>query len=178
MTWSWPGTWAALERFAHTRAAIPATFLWNLAQGSVVPGPAELLLVPLALADPGRAWLLAMAATGGSVLGGCVAYWLGAAAFVTIGKPLLALLGVTDASLAHAIALIAQYGGWFILGSTLTPLSTKVMAIGAGAAGVPVPLFVLALAVGRTLRFSLDALVVRASAGPLYRWRQRMLINR
>lgn len=174
MTWSRPAAWAAVERCAHARGAVPATFLWNLAQGSVVPGPAELLLLPLALADPSRAWVLALAATSGSVLGGCIAYWLGAAAFVAVGKPLLAMLGVTDATLARAIALMAQHGWWFILGSTLTPLSTKAVSIGAGAVGVPFPIFALALGIGRTLRFSLVALLVRASAGTLQRWRQRM----
>jgi membrane protein YqaA with SNARE-associated domain len=175
MTASWRAAWAAVERAAHTRGAVPATFFWNLAQGSVVPGPAELVLLPLALADPSRAWMLALAATTGSVLGGCIAYWIGAAAFQAVGQPLLALLGISDARLARAMAMMTQYGWWFIVGSTLTPLSTKAVSIGAGAAGVPFPVFAAALAVGRTLRFSFDALLVRASAGVLYRWRQRML---
>jgi membrane protein YqaA with SNARE-associated domain len=175
MTWSRSAVWAAVERVAHARSAVPATFLWNLAQGSVVPGPAELLLLPLALADPSRAWVLALAAMSGSVLGGCIAYWLGAAAFLAVGKPLLAMLGITDATLARAIALMAEHGWWFIIGSTLTPLSTKAVSIGAGAVGVPFPVFALALGIGRTLRFSLVALLVRASAGTLHRWRQRLL---
>lgn len=175
MTWSWSALWAAVERFAHARGAVPATFLWNFAQGSVVPGPAELLLVPLVIADPARAWPLALAATTGSVLGGCVAYALGIAAFATVGKPLLAMLGVSDAMLAQGMALMAEHGWLFIVGSTLTPISTKAVAIGAGAVGLPFPLFALALTIGRGLRFSLDVLVLRASSGLLHRLQQRML---
>lgn len=167
--------WAAVERFAHARGALPAVFLWNLGQGSVVPGPVELLLVPLAVADPPRAWRLAGAATVGSILGGCIAYWLGRAAFSTVGQPLLLFLGVSDATLAKAIAMMVQHGWLFILGSTLTPLSTKAVSIGAGAVGMAFPMFAIALAVGRMLRFSLDVVLLRASAGVLYRLRMRLL---
>ena len=174
MRWSWSSAWAAVERFAHARGAVPATFLWNLGQGSVVPGPAELLLVPLAIADPARAWPLAIAAMCGSVLGGCIAFWLGVAAFATVGKPLLTLLGISDATVAQALALMARYGWLFIVASTLTPISSKAAAIGAGAAGMPFPLFAFALGVGRVLRFSIDVLLIRASAGMLHRLRQRL----
>jgi membrane protein YqaA with SNARE-associated domain len=167
--------WTAVERFAHARGALPATFLWNLGQGSVVPGPAELLFIPLAIADPPRAWPLAIAAMCGSVLGGCIAYWLGVAAFAAVGKPVLAILGISDATLATAMALMARHGWLFIIGSTLTPISTKAAAIGAGAVGMPFPLFALALGVGRTLRFSLDVVLIRASTGLLHRLRRRLL---
>lgn len=174
MTWSWPALFAGIERFAHARGAVPATFLWNLGQGSVVPGPAELLLIPLAIADPARAWPLALAAMGGSILGGCIAFWIGVVAFATVGQPLLALLGVSDAMLARGMALMVQYGWLFIVGSTLTPISAKAVSIGAGAVGMPFPLFAFALAVGRVTRFSIDVFLVRASAGVLHRVRQRM----
>jgi membrane protein YqaA with SNARE-associated domain len=167
--------WSSIERFAHARGAVPATMLWSLAQGSVVPGPAELLLLPLALADPARAWGLALAAATGSILGGCVAYWIGAAAFLALGKPLLAMIGVSDATLASAMTLLARHGAWFVLGSTLTPLSTKAVSIGAGAVGVPFPVFALALGLGRSIRFSVVALLARAGGGALHRWRTRLL---
>ncbi len=166
--------WTAVERFAHARGALPATFLWNLGQGSVVPGPAELLLIPLAIADPPRAWPLAIVAMSGSVLGGCIAYWLGVAAFAAVGKPLLALLGISDATVAQGMALMARHGWLFIVGSTLTPISTKAAAIGAGAAGMSFPLFAFALGAGRVLRFSLDVLLIQASTGLLHRLRPRL----
>jgi membrane protein YqaA with SNARE-associated domain len=167
--------WQAIERFAHARGALPATFLWNLAQGSVVPGPVELMFAPLAIAEPKRAWSLASAATIGSVLGGCVAYWIGVTAFATVGAKLLALLGVSDAQITESIALMSKHGWWFILGSTLTPISTKVVAIGAGAAGVPLPVFVLSLAAGRVARFALGAVLVQGGRGLIERWRGRVL---
>ena len=70
---------------------------------------------------------------------------------------------------------MVKHGWLFIVGSTLTPMSTKAVAIGAGAAGMPFPLFALALTIGRGVRFSLDVLILRASSGLLHRIQQRML---
>ena len=139
----------------------------------MVPGPCELLFLPLAIADPGRVWRLAAAATAGSVLGGCVAYWLGAAAFESVGRPLLHLLRVGDDTTARAMALLAQYGWLFILVSVLTPISAKAVSIGAGAAGMAFPVFALALLAGRATRFAIDVLLLRVGRDVLQRVLQR-----
>ena len=174
MRWSLPVIWAAVERFAHARGAIPGTFFWNFAQGSVVPGPAELLLLPLAIADPPRTTVLALAAWSGSMVGGCVAYAIGALAFEPVARPLLALLGIGDATIAQATTLMAAYGWLFIMVSTLTPVSTKVVMITAGATGLPFTGFLAALAAGRALRYTIIVLLLRAGEGPLHRLRARM----
>jgi membrane protein YqaA with SNARE-associated domain len=49
------------------------------------------------------------------------------------------------------------------------------VSIGAGAVGMPFPVFALALAVGRALRFSIDAMLIRATAGIFLRLRERLL---
>jgi membrane protein YqaA with SNARE-associated domain len=167
--------WRAVERFAHARGAVPATFLWNLGQGSVVPGPVELLFLPLAVAEPRKAWTLAAAAATGSVLGGCLAFGLGSSMFAAIGQPVLAAIGVSGDALTDAMGLMARYGWVFVLGSTLTPISTKAVAVAAGATGMAFPAFVAALAAGRVARFSAMVLVLRASSGLLLRLRQRLL---
>lgn len=175
MAWSLSSLWAAVERFAHARGAVPGTFCWNLAQGAVVPGPSELLLLPLAIADPPRAPTLAVAAWTGSVLGGCVSYAIGALAFDPIARPLLSLLGIGDEGLLQVTTLMAKYGWLFILGSTLSPLSTKAVTIAAGATGLPFGGFLATLCAGRLIRFTGIVLLLRASAGPLHRLRARLL---
>ena len=175
MTFSWPALWAAITRFARARGALPSTFAWNFAQGSVVPGPTELMLVPLALADPPRAGRLAVVATIGSVAGGCVAWGLGAAAFASVGRPMLAFLGANEATIAQVMALMATYGWLFIVTSTLTPLSTKAVSIAAGAAGMPLAVFATALTLGRAARFGAVVLLLRTGAGILRRRAGRSL---
>ncbi len=171
---SWSAVWAAVERFAHARGALPATFAWNLAQGAVMPGPADLLIVPLGIADPPRAWHLAIAATVGSVLGGLIAWWLGAAAFDTVGRPLLLHIGVAPATLLRAMSLMREYGWLFIVGSALTPISAKVVCISAGATGMPVGAFAGALTLGRGLRYGAIAILLRTTSGPLHRLATRV----
>jgi membrane protein YqaA with SNARE-associated domain len=153
--------WRRVEHFAHARGAVPATFLWGLAQGSVVPGPSELMLIPLAAADPPKAWRLAAAAVAGSTLGGCVAFWIGAATFEALGKPLMAFLGISGATLAYAMTMMTKYGALFVIGSTLTPISAKAVSIAAGASGMVFPQFALSLLLGRAVRYFADVLMLR-----------------
>ena len=167
--------WTAVERFAAARGAVPGTFLWNFGPGAVLPGPSELVMLPLAIADPTRTTVLAVAAWGGSVLGAAVAYGIGALAFEPVAKPLLALLGVGDARFAEVVALLARYGWLLIMVSTLTPISTKAIMITAGATGLPFAGFMAANAFGRLVRYVIIVVLLRATAGPLLQLRERVL---
>jgi membrane protein YqaA with SNARE-associated domain len=153
--------WAWLHAVAATRGAAPATFLWNLLQGSVMPGPSEGLLLPLGLARPSSAWRLAAAAASGAIIGGIIAFSLGAFAFESVGRPVLSFLGVRDALLERAIGLMRTHGWIFVLTSTVSPLSTKLVSIAAGAAGMPFPGFLFALATGRITRMTVIATLIR-----------------
>jgi membrane protein YqaA with SNARE-associated domain len=167
--------WTAVERFAAARGAVPGTFLWNFGQGAVLPGPSELVMLPLAIADPTRTTVLAVAAWGGSVLGAAMAYGIGALAFEPVAKPLLALLSVGDARFAEVVALLARYGWLMIMVSTLTPISTKAIMITAGATGLPFAGFMAANAFGRLIRYVIIVVLLRATAGPLLQLRERVL---
>ena len=59
--------------------------------------------------------------------------------------------------------------------STLSPLSTKFVSIGAGAFGVPLAPFGLALAAGRLGRFGLVGLVLRFAGDRVSAWLERRL---
>ena len=81
---------ARLHRWAESGHAGSAVCTWNALQGSVVPGPSEALFLPLGLADPRRAFVLAAWAALGATAGGLVAYAIGAFAFEPVGRPLVA----------------------------------------------------------------------------------------
>src|SRR5919202_1459560 len=72
---------ATLHDWAESGWSKSATAAWGALQGSVVPGPADGLLIPLGLADPRRAYTLAIWALVGSCVGATGAYLLGAHAF-------------------------------------------------------------------------------------------------
>ena len=158
-----------LHRWAESGWSGPATGVWGLAQGSVVPGPSEGLLIPLGLSDPPRALPLALWAWLGSTIGGTVAYTLGALAGQAASSP-LEWVGVTAAELSAQRSRFDEWGWWLIFGSTMSPLSTKVVCIAAGFLGYPIAGFVTALALGRLLRFSAVAVLLRIFGERLAVW--------
>jgi membrane protein YqaA with SNARE-associated domain len=146
---------------------------WGFLQGSVVPGPSDGVLLPLALADPGAAYRLALWATLGASAGGLLAFGIGAQAFEEVGRPLLHLVGVSDRMLDASRDAFERRGWLLVLLSTISPLPTKGVCIGAGAFGVPLWLFLPALAAGRALRFGVLATLVRFAGPRLLAWLSR-----
>lgn len=166
---------ARLHRWAESGSAGSAVCTWNCLQGSVVPGPSEALLLPLGLADPPRALRLAAWAALGATVGGLAAYAIGAFAFDSIGAPLVGLFGVGPERWARLEGLFVRHGALLVLLSTLSPLSTKFVCIGAGTFGVPFAPFVLALAAGRAGRFAVVGLVLRYAGDRLLARLERKL---
>lgn len=126
-----------------------------------MPGPSGVVFAPLALADPPRAPRLAVWATVGAIAGGCIAYLIGVHAFDEVGRTVLAMLGVSDARIASSEAMFERHGWKLVFLSTVSPLSTKLACIAAGAFGLPLAHFLPALVVGRALRFTVLTVVLR-----------------
>ena len=153
--------YAALHRWAESGWAGAATATWEVLQSSVVPGPSGALFAPLVVADPERGPRLAIWATAGAIAGGCIAYLIGAQAFEGIGRPVLSTLGVSDATLASSAVLFERHGWMLVFFATISPLSTKLTCIAAGAFAFPLPQFLPALVIGRALRFAALTLLLR-----------------
>ena len=104
---------------------------------------------------------LAVWAFAGAVAGGCIAYLIGAHAFDTVGRPLLTALDVGDARVAASEAAFGRHGLLLVFVSTVSPLSTKLTCVAAGAFGLPFAQFFLALLIGRAIRFAVLTLLLR-----------------
>lgn len=152
---------AALHRWAESGWAGTATATWELMQGSVVPGPSGAIFAPLAVSDPPRAPRLALWALTGAVIGGCIAYLIGARAFEGLGRDILSMLGVSAATIASSEAMFDRHGWLLVFASTISPLSTKLTSIAAGGFGLPFATFLPALIVGRAVRFAVLTVVLR-----------------
>jgi membrane protein YqaA with SNARE-associated domain len=152
---------AALHRWAESGWAGAATATWELLQSSVVPGPSGVVFAPLSVADPPRAPRLALWGIAGAVVGGCIAYLIGAHAFDSVGRTMFSALGVSDARVAASEAMFARHGWLLVFVSTISPLSTKLTCIAAGAVGLPIAQFLPALIVGRALRFGVLVVLLR-----------------
>src|SRR5262249_46312063 len=80
---------ARLPRLASGRHALRALVLVAFAEAWFFPLPADLLLIPMILARPRRAFLYAAAATVASVAGGFLGYAIGDMLFAAVGRPML-----------------------------------------------------------------------------------------
>ena len=150
-----------LHRWAESGWARGATTTWEFLQSSVVPGPSGAIFAPLAVADPPRAPMLAAWAAAGAITGGVLAYLIGSEAFEAVGRQVLGFVGVSDKTLLASEAMFARHGWKIVFLSTISPLSTKLTCIAAGAFGIPFVQFVPALAVGRVIRFAALTVILR-----------------
>ena len=159
--------YAALHRWGESGWAGSAVGGWGVMQGSVIPGPSDALLVPLGLADPRRALVLAAWATAGATVGGIIAYTLGSYFFGTLSDTAFNWF-VTDSAQWESRRAQFESKGWMLVAlSTVSPFSTKMVCLAAGAFGVPFAEFALALLGGRAARFLAVGLVLKFAGGRL-----------
>jgi membrane protein YqaA with SNARE-associated domain len=144
------------------------------AESSFFPIPPDVLLIPMALATPARAWRLAAICTLASVAGGALGYYIGFALFNQLAAPLLHAYGY-DAAFARFQATYAKYGLWVILVKGLTPIPYKIVTIASGAAHFDFALFMAASVVTRGLRFFIVAGLLRRYGEPVRDFIERRL---
>jgi membrane protein YqaA with SNARE-associated domain len=159
---------------AH-RHAMAAMALISFAESSFFPLPPDVLLVPMTLARPRRAWLIATVCTITSVVGGYVGYAIGYFLFDTVGRPLLEFYHAMDKYEAFKSAF-AEWGAWIIVLKGLTPIPFKLVTIASGAAQFNLVSFTLAALVSRSLRFFLLAALLWRFGEPIREFIERRLM--
>lgn len=125
-------------------------------EASCFPIPPDVLLIPMALARPRRAWRLALICTIASVCGGALGYYIGYAVFNQLARPVIEFYGY-GAKFAAFQAMYAEWGVWVILIKGLTPIPYKIVTIASGAAKFNFWVFMAASAVTRGARFFIVA---------------------
>ena len=138
--------------------------LWILAavafaESSFFPIPPDIMLLPMSLARPKRAWLFAAVCTVASVAGGVLGYAIGALLYDSVGQWLINLYGLSG----KVEAFRASYNDWgavIILVKGLTPIPYKLVTITSGFAGYNVWLFILCSIVARGGRFFVVAVLL------------------
>ena len=131
----------------------------SFAESSFFPVPPDIMLIPMALARPQRAWIYAGVCTVASVAGGVLGYAIGALLYDSVGQWLIGLYGYGDKVDAFR-ASYAHYGAWIILLKGLTPIPYKIVTITSGFAGYNIWLFILLSAITRGARFFIAAVLL------------------
>ena len=153
--------------------------LWVLAivafiESSVFPIPPDVLMIPMILARPSRAWVIAGVALVASVLGGLLGYAIGALAYESLGQPILEALGKADKMEAFNTRF-NDFGFWAVLTAGVTPFPYKVITIMSGWTGMPLVTFIATSILARALRFFLVAWLLWKFGAPIRDFIERRL---
>jgi membrane protein YqaA with SNARE-associated domain len=131
----------------------------SFAESSFFPVPPDAMLIPMAMAQPKKAWQFALVCTITSVAGGVLGYAIGALLYDSIGGWIIKLYGYGDKVEAFRAAY-AEYGAWIILLKGFTPIPYKLVTITSGFAAYSLPLFILFSVITRGARFFLLAFLL------------------
>ncbi|NOT14009.1 MAG: DedA family protein [Methylotenera sp.] len=127
----------------------------SFAESSFFPIPPDVMLAPMSLANPSRAWHFALITTVTSVLGGLFGYLIGATLFDVI-EPHLKVSSYW-AAYQTAVIWFEHWGFWAIFVAGFSPIPYKVFTIAAGTLSMALIPFTLASIIGRGLRFFMVA---------------------
>lgn len=140
----------------------------SFAEASFFPIPPDVLLAPMCLARPSRAFRYAFICTAASVLGALLGYAIGYFLFETIGRPILGFYGA-GAKFDGFAADFNRHGAAIVFLAGFTPLPFKVITIAAGATSMPLPVLIGASIVSRAARFFLVAALLWKWGEPMQR---------
>jgi membrane protein YqaA with SNARE-associated domain len=145
--------------------------LWVLAfvsfmESSMFPIPPDIIMIPMIIARPNRAFVIAGVALVASVIGGLLGYAIGALAFEALGEPILTALGKADA-MSEFSTRFNDVGFWAVLIAGVTPFPYKVITIMSGVTAMPLATFIATSILARGLRFFLVALLLWKFGAPV-----------
>ncbi|WP_413990389.1 YqaA family protein [Labrys okinawensis] len=138
----------------------------SFAESSFFPMPPDIMLIPMSVAQPKKAWLYATICTITSVLGGVLGYMIGWLLYDTVGTWLINLYGYQH-GVEQFRCLYAENGAWIILIKGLTPIPYKIVTITSGFAGYSLFWFVVFSVITRGARFFVLAGILNYFGAPL-----------
>ncbi len=151
---------------ASSQNALWALALVAFVESSFFPIPPDIMLIPMIVATPKKAWKIALVATAASVIGGYFGYLIGYFGYDLIARPLLEFYGYLE-KFEQFSRYYNEYGAWIVLGAGITPFPYKVITIASGVVGMNIWVFGIASVVARGLRFFIIAGLLRFFGEPI-----------
>ena len=159
-------TYDYMLNLASRRNAMYFLFAVAFIESSFFPIPPDVMLIPMVLAAPTKAWRIAGIATIASVLGGAFGYAIGVFFFDLIARPILTFYGYM-----HQFDVFKDYyhewGAWIVFGAGITPFPYKVITIASGVVHLDFAVFMLASVVALGMLFYLVAWLLKKYGEPM-----------
>lgn len=160
------GCYNYMLELAERPTALYFLFAVSFIESSFFPIPPDVMLIPMVLAAPQKAWKIAGVATVASVIGGYFGYAIGLFGFDLIARPLLNFYGYM-----HEFDVFKDYytkwGAWIVFGAGLTPFPYKVVTITSGVVDLNIWVFGVASVLARGMRFFLVAWLLKKYGAPM-----------
>lgn len=150
----------AVFHLSKENGAVYWLFAVSFIESSFFPIPPDVMLIPMILAAPKKAWNLAGIATAGSVIGAYLGYAIGFYFFQLIAEPLLNFYGYLEKFNSFK-ELYNQYGAWIVFGAGITPFPYKIITIASGVVHMNLLVFTVASLIARGMRFFLVAWLLK-----------------
>lgn len=117
--------------------------------------PPEVFMTPPIIANKRRAVPIVTAAALGSVVGGAIAYMIGAWLYDSVGMWLITTFSNPELIESTVRPMFTKYGVLIIVLTAVTPIPYKLLAIWLGFIGFPIWIFLGVSALFRTARFAI-----------------------
>ena len=161
-------------KLSATRYALWALAIVAFAESSFFPIPPDILLIPLIIAKPKNAYLIALIAMIASVLGGGLGYYIGLKLYETVGIIIINFYHAQQLFLDFQ-AQFNKYGAAAVLFAGVTPFPYKIITISSGIAGMPIYQFFIFSIIARGARFFIIAILLRLYGEPIRNFIERHL---
>lgn len=141
------------SKIPNGRYSLPIFCTIAFFESSFFPIPPDVFMIPMVIAAPKRAWSIALLGTIFSVLGGILAYVIGASFYESIGLWIIQTYNLLN-SFNQMQETFLNYGFWIISCKGILPfIPYKIIAITSGITGFPIKNFIIASFIGRGSRF-------------------------
>ena len=163
--YDWVISWADKQYASY------ALFLVAFTEATIFPIPPDVLLLAMALGAPKKAFKFAIICTLGSVLGALLGYYMGWGLWGMMDNWFyLYIPGFSETVFLELSNSFKSNTFITIFTAGFTPIPFKVFTIAAGAAIVPIFIFLLASILSRGLRYGILALLIYKFGSNIKNW--------
>lgn len=121
--------------------------------------PSDVFIMAIGLSDRKKAFKAAGIATVFSVIGGLLAYLIGAFLYDSVGQFIISSMGYAD-KFDKFTDLYLQWGPWIVALGGLTPFPYKVITLASGFSRLNIFVFIFSSLIARAMRYFLIAALI------------------